>query len=357
MLLQSIIVASVILLILVMGFLFYKLPNKASYELKTKPTGYHLISGIVITAVGLACLAGCAILMVFDRNGSIQAPLFILGSVIGLAGSIQLFFVLLGFVAIKGDEIHVRLFFKTRKRKISEIKKIRRGPLDFTFYFKDGRKAAFFGVDPILDKIIERKDPETVVEDFVDPRYFWNDPKKMKKNKIYSIVIFALGVAVMTLSLFLSPFDRPVYEKDTVLVTGEFEAVSFTNRRTPDYFFYIKGSDVEYQMPSEVVDRLLSPIFTDLDYGDTITIRVENLNNCKPRREGYAKADRICAFEFNSKQYLTYKGYREGIFKKRGRGVTIFSLGLLFPAISAITFSQTVFFEKARKSVGVDKNK
>ena len=226
MLIASIIIASIVLLILVMGFLFSKLPNKASYELKTKtkPTGYHLISGIVITAVGLACLAGCAILMVFDRNGSIQGPLFILGSITGLYGSIQLFFVLLGFVAIKGGEIHVRLFLKTRKRKISEIKMIRRGPLDFTFYFKDGRKAAFFGVDPILDKIIERKDPETVVEDFVDPRYFWNDPKKMKRNKTYSIVLFALGAAIMALSFVFSPFDRPVYEKDTVLVTGEFEA-------------------------------------------------------------------------------------------------------------------------------------
>lgn len=125
----------------------------------------------------------------------------------------------------------------------------------------------------------------------------------------------------------------------------------------PIFFFYLKGSDVEYQMPYEVVDRLLNPIFTDLDFGDTITIRVENLNNRKARREGYAKADRICAFEFNSKQYLTYKGYREGIFEKRGRGVSIFSLGLLFPAISAITFSQAVFFEKARKFVGADKDK
>ena len=324
--------------------------------MKSKPYKFHVIFAMTLTLIGLISLIVCALLCVFDRNGSLQIALFVLGILSG-AFSSNLFLVLAGFVAIKGDEIAIRLYFKTKKAKISDIERIRRGPIDFTIIFKDGYKAPFFGIDPILDKIIVRKDPETVVEDFVDPRYFWNDPKKMKKNKIYSIVIFALGMAVMALSLLLSPFDRPVYEKDTVLVTGEFEAVSFTNGRTPDFFFYIKGSDVEYQMPSEVVDRILSPIFTDLDYGDTITIRVENLNNRKARREGFTKADRICEFEFNSKQYLNYKGYREGIFKKRGRGVTIFSLGLLFPAISAITFSQVVFFEKARKFVGADKDK
>ena len=355
MLIASIIIASVVLLILVMAFVLRKLPDKVSYELKTKPFRFHLVYPIVIALVGLLSLVACVVLMIIDKNGAIQIPLFVLGCIAGLYGTIVFFFGVIGFVAIKEDEIYLRLFLKTRKRKISEIKTIRRGLLDFTFYFKDGRKAAFLGIDPILDKIIERKDPETVVEDFVDPRYFWNDPKKMKRNKICSIVIFALGMAVMALSFVFSPFDRPVYEKDTVLVTGEFEAATFSNGRNPDYFFYIKGSDVEYQMPYEVANHLISPVFLDLNYGDAITLRVENLNNRKAIWEGFAKADRICAVEFNSKQYLTYEGYCEGIVEKRGRGITFFSIAVPFVAYSVSLFCETVFFEKARKSVGADK--
>lgn len=349
MLIASIIIASIAILILVMGFVLHKLPNKISYEIKTKPPRYHLVSGIVIAIIGLFSLVGSALLMVFDSDGAFQVPLFVLGCLAGLYGSIFLFILLLGFVAIKGDEIYVRLFFKTKKTAISEIKKISRGPSDFTIYFKDGYKAPFFGKDTILDKIIERKNPETPVEDFVDPKYLWNNPKKMKMNKISSIGLFVAGVLIMGLSCVLSPFDKPIAEGERVDAYGYFESAAvFPNG---SYCFYFEIGKTEYQIPKEVGRYLDQSIFDNIHEGDLIILKVEYHNDLKPRKEGCVNADRVCGVVFNSKEYLTYEDYRTGIIAKRTLPLAAFSFAVGIMAYSALAFTNIVYFENANKSI------
>lgn len=347
MFIASLILIALILIIVISGIVLHQKSNKVPYEMKTKPYKFHVIFATTLTLIGLISLIACALLCVFDRNGSLQIPLFVLGIISGVF-SFNLLLVLTGFVAIKGDEIAIRLYFKTKKAKISDIKKIRRGPIDFTIIFKDGYKAPFFGRDPICEKIIESKNPETEVEEFIDPRYFWNDPKKVKKGKFQSIFILFMGVFVMAISFFFKPFDNPVYEEETVVVTGKLSSVSRINSRF--YCFIVEGQDTEYQLPIEVAKYAIPEILSNLNDGETITLRVENRNDQVPVHE-FAKADRICSITLNSKEYLSYSAYREGMFQKRRLGITFLNFSLAFLVFGGVFLSQNLFFESVIKSV------
>lgn len=352
MFIASLILIALILIIVISGIVIYLKSNKAPYEMKSKPYKFHVIFATTLTLIGLISLIACALLCVFDRNGSLQIALFVLGILSG-AFSSNLFLVLACFVAIKGDEIAIRLYFKTKKAKISDIERIRRGPIDFTIIFKDGYKAPFFGIDPILDKIIERKDPETVVEDFVDPRYFWNDPKKLKRFRISAIAVFILGAITMAESFFFKPFDNPVYEEETVVVTGKLSSVSRINSKF--YCFIVEGQDTEYQMPIEVAQYAIPEALGNLNKGEMITLRVENRNDQKPFHTVFAKADRICSITINSKEYLSYSAYREGMFQKRRFGIALFSFSFVGFLFAGISFSQNLFFESVIKSAKAKK--
>ena len=355
MLIPSIIASSVILVAALVALTLYKLPDKASYEVKTKPSKFHLISSTLAAFVSLGSFVATAILYFVDYYEAAQFYLFFFGCSIGLYGIILLFS-LPGFVAIKGDQIYIRLLFRRKKAKISDIKTIRRGTIDFAFIFKDGFRAEFFGVDPILDKVIARKDPETNLNDVIeDPRFFWNRPKSMKMTKITSIITVAVCAVIMVASCFLSPFDKPIAKENATLVTGEIEAIRKTDG--PDYYFYIKGNPVEYQIPKEIGNYLDKTIFDDLAIGDTVSIYAENFNNRTAIRQGYVKADHICVLEYDSKQYLTYNGYCEGTLKKRIRGLCYFTTGLTSFGPSALWLSQVLFFEKYRKDAESKKNK
>lgn len=351
MFIASLILIALILIIVISGIVLYLKSNKAPYEMKSKPYKFHVIFATTLTLIGLISLIACALLCVFDRNGSLQIALFVLGILSGVFSS-DLFLVLGGFVAFKGDEIAIRLYFKTKKAKISDIERIRRGPIDFTIIFKDGYKAPFFGSDPILEKIIERKNPETEVEEFIDPRYLWNDPKKLKKGKFYSVFIFFAGVLVMVTSFFFKPFDNPVYEEETVVVTGKLSSVSRINSKL--YCFIVEGQDTEYQLPIEVAKYAIPEALGNLYSGETITLRVENRNDQVPVHQ-FAKADRICSIAINSKEYLSYYAYREGMFQKRRLGITFLSVSLACLVFAGIYLSQNLFFESVIKSAKAKK--
>ncbi len=356
MLIASIIIASIVLAVHVTVFVLYKKPNKISYDLKTGSAKFYWVSGTIVFLLSIGSLAASAILSVVDKYGATQLHLFVLGCISGLYGVIQFPFVARSFLGIKGDTVYTRRLFKTKEAKISDIKTIRRGIMDILIVYKDGYKFSLVGyIDPIIEMIEKRKDPELFIENFIDTRYFWNNPKRMKFNKGFSIFFFVWSIAIMALSPIAGAFQRPVREEDTVLVTGEFEEIRPAD--TVTFLFYLKDDDTEYQMLHEVTNYFDLSISSHLHEGDTITFRVENRQNLKPRLNGYAKADIICGVEYDSKQYLTYEGYCQGILDKRSKAVFSFSFALSGLFVSVILFSQTTFIAKLKKDIESKKNK
>ena len=355
MLIPSIIALSLVLLISLVAFLTHNATNIYSYDYKSKPYKPLCVSSAIITLIGLAALVAAMVVSIIDEYDGIQTPLFFFGLVTSVFGVLQFYLYLVGFVGIKGNDIHIRVSFKTKKAKISDIKTILRGPYDFIIKLKDGYKAPFIGDDIVVNKIIERLDDEVLVMDFVDTSYLWNNPKKMKRNKILSIVGGIVSIFGLAAACVLDPFDKPIHEEDAILISGELDYSSYIGQY--NYFFYLKGSDIEYQIPKEVGHSLNADLFKDLYEGDQITFLVEGKNNQKAKRDGFSKADRICKITHKSKVYLPFEGYRDGIFDKRQSGVGFFSFFLDVFSLSVISYSTIPFIEKFMKEIDARKKK
>ena len=246
MLIPSIIALSLVLLIAILAFLTHNATNTYSYDYKSKPYKPLCVSSAIITLIGLAALVAAIVVSIVDEYDGIQTPLFFFGLVTSFFGVLQFYLYLVGFVGIKGNDIHIRVSFRTKKAKISDIKTILRGPYDFIIKLKDGYKAPFIGDDIVVNKIIERLDDEVLVMDFADTSYLWNNPKKMKRNKILFIVGGIVSIFGLAVACVLNPFDKPIHEEDAILVSGELDYSSYIGQY--NYFFYLKGSDFGERM-------------------------------------------------------------------------------------------------------------
>ena len=115
MLIPSIIALSLVLLIALIAFLTHNATNTYSYDYKSKPYKPLCVSSAIITLIGLAALVAAMVVSIIDEYDGIQTPLFFFGLVTSVFGVVQFYLYLVGFVGIKGNDIHIRVSFKTKK--------------------------------------------------------------------------------------------------------------------------------------------------------------------------------------------------------------------------------------------------
>ena len=220
------------------------------------------------------------------------------------------------FEAIEKDKLIVkRPFSRKDEVEIAEIRRISHSVLGI--YLPTKEKTVTISkttgrLDLLLDAI-KKANPEIKEEDFDDSFAL----KRIRRWRISYYILMAITVASLTYRIISDRPLNPVAKDDLVTVQGTVESTEKTAGKVL-FYVYLQDDPVGYVVAEETLNFIDPSVYSDLKAGVEVTLYAEgNLKNDRYASDKRSRHDTICAIETDSKVYLTYDGYLEGINAKK----------------------------------------
>lgn len=316
MFIASIVLISIVSLAYLTLLVLYKRPDKVSYQVKTLAPRFGFVFGSVLTLISLLCFATHLILESFDLCFEARNPLFATGCLTAFFGLLRFFASTMTFEAIEKDKLIVKRPFSGKDEvEIAEIRRISHSVLGVYLPTKERTvtvSKTAGRLDLLLDAI-KKANPDIEEEDFDDSFAL----KRIRRWRIFYYVLMAITVASLTCRII---FDRPldpVAKDNLVTVQGTVESTDKTAGKVL-FYVYLQDDPVGYVVAEETLNFIDPSVYSDLKAGVEVTLLTEgNIKNDRYASDKRSRHDTICAIETDSKTYLTYDGYLEGINEKK----------------------------------------
>ena len=359
MLITFIVTVAILAVLYLLIYICHKKIAKPNYEFSTEAIKslrvfVHILFGIsfsVIAAEIIICF------FFFFRTALwVIFGIFLFFAILELAMLCDIY---INYEAINGDEVYIHRFFRIKKIKVNDIRRIGNiGSLLMGFYGKYD-KCLFLvdlntkGVSELIGLINERKSDKS--DESLENKHKFTNKKikgasgdKFKKIFIVCTCFMILGIAFM-LPLLGILGEEQNYD-ELIPITGKLE---YYRETTGSGYIAIGFYDMptEYRLCSIYLDEFDYSFFDKVKAGDSVTILVDNSKDREFSLRDVSKKqwNDFYYLEAYGKEYFTYEDYIRGRDRNNKVGFIFVVVGTAAFVAATVTLISAYFVCKKRK--------